>query len=548
LKRFYLMVYTSCFLFFLSGFSILTQKSTESNQIGVYYRNFTNMPIRYIVDRGASGLVLKDKHTLLEDSFATWEAVNSCFVSFQNAGETSVDITVDSIQDPDSELLLIGDEKEEVIFDTDGSITEYFGLDMKTVLGAGIPIGHSFQTLSGEESPDTPFVGEIFDGFILINTSASSNEDSIEATVIHEIGHFIGLGHSTVNPFFLFGEDQNGDNRINLDEVDQSKIPTMYPFAFPDDRLGKTLEPDDIAAISTLYPEIDIEKQFGAISGTLKNRNKQGIFGGSVVALKLDTSKKNITAAISVMSGYYSGQGGMGEFLISGLPKGNYRIYTEPVRLETMVMDCENIGLMYSECETDFTCEFFSDLDCRTGYESAEILTVVPGQTQTNLTIIAGSRDPETSHSDITGAFPHLPYINGSPNGGFPDEKTKPEESGAESYESSDTPLSPDESNGESIHESIAESIDSEETGGMESPGATQDSGNIAESTLLSLEESPKRDPYYPDKKTGSNTETTCGCRYHNNQSGIQNISQITLFGIFLWLLLNRIKQRKQKE
>ena len=229
----------------------------------------------------------------------------------------------------------------------------------------------------------------------------------------------------TVHPF-LFGEDKDNDGYITIDEVDQSKVPTMFPFALPDDSQGITLEKDDIAGITSLYPQPDMEEQFGAIAGVLKNRSGKGLFGVSVLALPYNSSW-NFDFAISHFSGYSTGSGGQGEFYITGLPPGSYMLMVEPITENMMGFSCENIGLAYESCDIRLGCEFYSDQGCFSGGIEPDIIEVVRGKTTEGINIVASTKDPVSNIVQTNGAFPILPYIGGNPDGGFPSSKVSKE-------------------------------------------------------------------------------------------------------------------------
>lgn len=407
---------------FLSGYTFLTQQN-DQGEMGTYYWNRLRMPITYIIDSGESGLPQSDKVEFVRDCFLTWEKVSSSFVAFQYDGLSAEPISVATIKDSNSKVMRIGDDIKEIIFDPDGQITEYFGLDSKTTLGVGLPIGYGFDSVELQDPQSKPYSGEIFDGFILINTSATSDESSIKSTIIHEIGHFIGLGHTTVHPFIFYDESKSdgNPNQTTIEECDLTKVPTMFAYALPDDSVGQTLEADDIAAVSSLYPACGYGQALGAISGTVKNRSGQPIFGASVMAAKYDLEKKRVDLAVSSISGYITGPSGDGEFYISGLPAGTYVLYVEPITMENMAQDCETLGLVFTQCSTRFPCEILSDLSCYENAGEVNMLEVNPGVTIEDVNIVTGQTDPAINFTRAAGAAPEVPYINGSPAGGFAD-------------------------------------------------------------------------------------------------------------------------------
>ncbi|RME01945.1 MAG: hypothetical protein D6812_07135, partial [Deltaproteobacteria bacterium] len=232
-----------------AAYVILTER--VGGKIGAYYWSVEEMPISLVVDGGESGLGDIDVLSFVAEELRKWEEAPYAFVRFSLEGMTQEAIDLEALEDDSSPFLLIGDHRQEIVFDPDGEILSWMGLDPESILGLGFPVVEGVDP----EVPGT-FTGEIVDGFVLINTSGEQDPESVKATLIHEVGHFLGLGHT---PFWLslVGDDENGDGHVSLSEIDFSRVPTMFPFALPDDALANTLEPDDIAAISALYPEPD---------------------------------------------------------------------------------------------------------------------------------------------------------------------------------------------------------------------------------------------------------------------------------------------------
>ena len=122
----------------------------------------------------------------------------------------------------------------DIVFDEDGSILADIGLP--GVLGLGLT---TFNTATGQ----------IIDITIIINGSIpSSAAADLLATVIHEMGHTWGFAHIPIGGI-------NTTNSVSgFDRISPAGIPTMYPFAIPqDDRFGRSLESDDHGSALLLY-------------------------------------------------------------------------------------------------------------------------------------------------------------------------------------------------------------------------------------------------------------------------------------------------------
>lgn len=135
--------------------------------------------------------------------------------------------------------------------------------------------------------------GNISEADIQLDPSAGSGPYGVQATIEHEVGHFLGLDHSAV-----------------LSSV-------MYPYV---SRTSSTdLDSDDTTAIAALYPKLGPTFAGATIKGKVVG-NDGGIFAAQVVALN-DNGEP--VATVLTNAG--------GEFVLQGVPDGVYRIYAEPL-------------------------------------------------------------------------------------------------------------------------------------------------------------------------------------------------------------------------
>lgn len=244
-------------------------------------------PVRWFAtDRGAAGVSASAFQAAVARAFGTWEAVPTASISFQFAGFTSAEPF------DDDDLSVVGFENEPAL---------------ERVLGA---TGFVVDSLTGEILESDVFFNSAFPW----STAPAGDPDrfDLESVALHEIGHFLGLGHSMLGETELRPE---GGRRV----LGTSAV--MFPIAFgrgsTQDRI---LQPDDIAGASDLYPADDFRPRTGVARGRVV-RGGTGILGAHVVAFNQQT--KEMIAAFSVNRD--------GEFQIAGLTPGPHVIRVEPL-------------------------------------------------------------------------------------------------------------------------------------------------------------------------------------------------------------------------
>jgi len=174
--------------------------------------NPAKMPIQYRVDPGpmaatASGTTVVDNATglqRLQNMFATWSNVPTASLSLSNAGALLVagsykggDLnTVQQYND------VIGScqagTQSPVIFDANGQIMSGLGLPPEVI---GFTSGCALDSTNGFLTAATIVLnGKFQDG---VNSPSSSNfeltANEFDEAITHEMGHFLGLGHSQIN-------------------------------------------------------------------------------------------------------------------------------------------------------------------------------------------------------------------------------------------------------------------------------------------------------------------------------------------------------------
>ena len=153
--------------------------------------------------------------------------------------------------------------------------------------------------------------GAIAEADILVNPAYNWTDTperggwDYRSTMIHEAGHFLGLGHSGV------GRRSEGSLLAGSS--------VMWPFGFGSGTaLGRELTADDIAGASVLYP--GAAARTGSIRGVVRRASGDTVRYPHVVAYEplLDHT----------VGGWGDGEG---KYEIAGLPDGNYVLRVSPI-------------------------------------------------------------------------------------------------------------------------------------------------------------------------------------------------------------------------
>lgn len=169
--------------------------------------------------------------------------------------------------------------------------------------------------------------GEMIEADILINDnfafSTDINEPNYLGNVItHELGHFLGLGHSQVTGSTMFYALSRGQNQI---------------------------ADDDKAGIYSIYPTGDTSK--GSLTGKIMGGKSQAaVFGAHVQAISLKTGHIS-GAGISDLDGSFS---------IAGLDRNDqYYIYTKPISLVGLPSRYNNARFDFCNSSKKYRGSFF---------------------------------------------------------------------------------------------------------------------------------------------------------------------------------------------
>ncbi len=185
-----------------------------------------------------------------------------------------------------------------IVFDADGSLTTALGMG-KGVVGFASPC--KLDSTGGYiVSALAVLNGKWQDG---VSSNGELSAADFNAAIVHELGHFSGVGHSQINVQVL-STSCNDDLSAGL--------PLMFPIVKcprPVDASGfPVLATDDLAAISRLYPNAQTAASYGTISGTVffsdGLSHAQGV---NVIARRLDDAStgqdESLRIAVSAVSG-----------------------------------------------------------------------------------------------------------------------------------------------------------------------------------------------------------------------------------------------------
>lgn len=264
----------------------------------------SDLPLPYRTDQGPLGSFSSGEATsLVTASFNTWQNVSTATITFYNEGQLPDDVTSTNYG---PYLDNFNDGINPVIFDSDGSIID-------AEFGAGA--SDSIIGFAGSAYDTT--TGYYLEGLAVLNGkfSAVFTFDQFKATFVHELGHLIGLDHSQINVQYV--HDGITSNDIY--------VPTMYPTATDDDTSLGSLNPDDQAALTLLYPAANSRYSYGKIEGTVVRGDNQPVLGANVVAVKIGDEEMS---QFSSVSDYYMQRNGEYSMLVT---PGSYKLFIEPI-------------------------------------------------------------------------------------------------------------------------------------------------------------------------------------------------------------------------
>lgn len=263
---------------------------------------------------------------LVDAAFQAWEDIPSSTMTYAPGAQLPVDVDITNFGPYLNPVA--PDGLSAVVFDDDGAIFDLLYGPGSGILGFAGP-----EWIDGINC-------EILEGVSFLNGPSFTNATAAIDVMVHEFGHWTNFAHTVVNGQIYLGSvggDSTGPTPFDTfgapPDPFSDVIETMYPFYYGPGIGTATLEADDIAIASRMYPQPDYASTTGEISGT--------IFFGSSRSTGVNVIARNVADpfhdAVSAISSDFTdstsqSDPNVGVYRITGLTPGeDYGVYVDEV-------------------------------------------------------------------------------------------------------------------------------------------------------------------------------------------------------------------------
>jgi Matrixin len=384
-------------------------------------------PIQYRVDGGplssrvnnATGL------TRVQAAFSNWSSVPTTNLSFQYAGaiQATGAFTGGDVKTISDFNAVVGacqsGAQSPIIFDADGSLLTALGMD-SAVIGFGSPC--KLDPSSGHILSALATLNGVFQDGVNTYTNYEATANQFDEVITHEIGHFLGLGHSQINQ-----QVYNTPSACSNDVL--AGLPLMFPQEVCPARKDSglpILSPDDAAWISYIYPNAKFNTTYGLIKGFIYfGDSKTSAQGVNIIARAVDDpttpQDESRRTAFSAVSGLYF-TGNPGQTVTGDNPGSHFGshqgtlvgYYEIPVLAGTYTVEVESVNSAFTGGSSvgpldppipmPGAPEFWDQYESAFDYPTdSDTIDVSAGQSVTNINIILNATFPRFDSNEDSG-------------------------------------------------------------------------------------------------------------------------------------------------
>lgn len=343
-----------CRLLMLVTFSVSAGSPSyilnESNQLVPKLWHKNNLPYKWhLNERGYSPLEFNVVEQELQRAFLAWQTLPDSNITFEYQG-----LTQQSGEGVGSQLAASIDGVNLVSFvNNEINFPEtVLAVCSTSVFEEEITITENNNDLNGDGVGDIPIglypAGSIFNADIFFDGAKTFTKELLHNVALHEIGHCIGLAHSSI------------------------EHSVMYPIADNDLVRGATIKEDDNSTLGSYMEAAQVEQRYGTIRGKVLNGvSGTTVRGTHVYAVNTETLEKEV-GTYSLIGGEYS----------LFLPVGQYFLKIEPLDASHPGLEAERLVSTVNPPDNTFFEREYFDLDessYETGIEEPKLFDITPG-------------------------------------------------------------------------------------------------------------------------------------------------------------------------